>query len=181
MHLTDHISDVQLNEYLDQEASDGLQIELHLSACAHCAARLNALQAVFDQIESLPELAVSPEFASRFTQSRSQPARLPRSLTLTVTLQAVLALVAILIAAPFVMQFVSPYVSSIPAPSFADLFLQIQSQWMVWLDMLSTFRLPGIPEIPVIDFSSLFMSFTVIGVSLLWLIGNGLLLRNQMK
>lgn len=181
MHLTDHISDVQLNEYLDHEADDRTQIELHLSTCKDCSARLAALQDLFAEIESLPELELSRDLAARFVPDPNPSAKLPRSLTLTVTLQAVLAMVAIVVAAPFVMQSLSPYVAGIPAPSFAELFLQLPNQWAGWLDMLSTFQFPAIPEIPVIELSSLFMMLMVIGVSLLWLIGNGLLLRNQMK
>jgi hypothetical protein len=57
--------------------------------------------------------------------------------------------------------------------------MQLQRQWDAGLDFLSTFQIPVMPELPVLDFSS--MVFTVIGVSLLWLVGNGLLLRNQTK
>jgi len=188
MHLTDHISDVQLNEYLDHEANDRAQVELHLSICENCSARLTALKDLFSEIESLPELEYSQGFSeaslwetARFVSSRNPSTPLPRSLTLAVTLQAALAVIAIIVAAPFVMQFLSPYVAGIPAASFADVFLQLQSQWAAWLAMLSTFQLPRIPEFPRIELSSLFMIFTVIGISLLWLIGNGLLLRNQMK
>jgi anti-sigma factor RsiW len=176
-----HLTDEQLNEYLDHEAEDRLQIDLHLSTCEECSRRLAALQNLFSEIESLPDLELSRDLAARFVTGSNPAAQLPRSLTLTVTLQATLAMIAIVIAAPFVMQFLSPYVSGIPAPSFAELFLQPQSQWMAWLDMLSTFQFPAIPEVPVIELSSLFMMLTVIGVSLLWLIGNGLLLRNQIK
>ena len=181
MHLTDHITDEQLNEYLDHEADDRAQIELHLSACADCAARLRALQSLFDEIESLPELSVSPGFAHRFMPIRSEPVQLPRSLVLTVSLQGALAVVAVIVAAPFVMQFLSFSIPDLSIPSPADIFLQLQSQWTAWLDMLSTLPAPTIPEIPVVNVSSLFMVFTVLCVSLLWLIGNGLLLRNQIK
>lgn len=181
MHLTDHISDEQLNEYLDGEASDSPGIELHLSTCEECSARLVALQALFAEIESLPEVKLSRNIAERFMPEPARSTQLPRFLTITLTLQAALAAVAILLAAPFVMRFLSRYLPGLPEPSFADLFLLLQSQWMAWLDQLSTFQFPAIPEIPVVELSSLFMVFIVIGVCVLWLIGNGLLLRNQMK
>ena len=181
MQLTDHISDVQLNEYLDHETDDRAQIELHLSSCADCAARLSTLQALFDEIESLPELSVAPGFAARFMPIRSEPVQLPRSLTLTVILQAALAVLASIVAAPFVTKFVSSYAPSLSVPSLADVFLQLQSQWRTWLDMLSQFQFTSIPQLPSIELSSLMLMFTLVGASLLWLIGNGLLLRNQMK
>ena len=176
-----HLTDEQLNEYLDHEVNDPAPIELHLSTCVECSARLAALQDLFAEIESLPEVELSRDVSAGFVPGPDLYTKLSRSLTLAMTLQAALAVVAMIVAAPLVMQFLSPYLTSIPAPSFAELFLQLQSQWTMWLDRLSTFQFPVIPEIPVVELSSLFMMLTVVGVSLLWLIGNGLLLRNQMK
>jgi anti-sigma factor RsiW len=188
MNLTDHITDEQLNEYLDHETNGRAQIEMHLSTCADCAARLNALQGLFDEIESLADVALSPEFSEaaswgtvRFAPNRSASPQPLRSLTLTVTLQAVLTAVAIIVAAPFITPIISPYMSSLPAPSLTEIFLQLQIEWAAWLDTLSKLQVPAIPEIPVLELSSLFIMSTILGASLLWLIGNGLLLRNQMK
>jgi len=177
MHLTDHLTDVQLNEYLDNETAERAQIELHISSCDECAARLTTLQDLFSEIESLPELALSRNFAAPFTRTSSLPAQLPRWLTLTATLQAALALVAIMVAAPFIANLLP----SIEAPSFTDFFVQIQSQWTAWLDILSQLQMPTLPEIPVVELSSLVITLTLAGVSMLWLVGNGLLLRNQIK
>lgn len=176
-----HLTDEQLNEYLDHESSERREIETHLASCGNCAARLTALQDLFFELESLPDLELTRPIASRFILPSSLPAKLPRSLTLTVTLQAVLAVVTILLAAPFVTRFVSSYWRSLSWPSMGDVIMQIQSQWMLWLDALSQLQLPTLPKIPAMDLSSLFVMLAVIAVSLLWLIGNGLLLRNQMK
>jgi hypothetical protein len=181
MHLTDHISDVQLNEYLDNEIEDRTQVELHLSSCEDCAARLSALQALFDEIESLPEVALTRSLATSVTRKVSGRASLPRSLRLVTTLQAVMAIFAIIFAAPFVVQWSSPYVSNLPMPSIADVILEMQTQWRIWLGVFSQFQFPTPPEIPIIDLSSLAVMLTVAGISLLWLIGNRFLLRNQMK
>ena len=179
-----HLTDEQLNEYLDNALSDRVLVDLHLSTCDECAARLTALRALFNEIESLPEIALSRDLVAlvmrRVGGSVAAPA-VPRSLRLTVTLQAALAVIAIIFAAPFVMQFASQYLSRIQAPSFVDIFLQLQTQWRTWLDVLSQFQLPTMPEIPVVELSSLFIILTVAGVSVLWLVGNRLLLRNQNK
>ena len=176
-----HLTDEQLNEYLDNEGKDRPQVESHLSSCADCAARLAALQALFDEIESLPEIALSRNLAAPVVRRVSGRAFLPRSLRLTVALQFAAAVVALVFAAPFVMQFLSPYLSDLQAPSLVGLFLQVQTQWTAWLDMLSQLQLPSIPEIPGFELSGLFGMLTVVGVSVLWLLGNGLLLRNQIK
>ena len=132
-----HLTDEQLNEYLDDELIDRAQAELHLSSCDDCTARLTALQALFNEIESLPELALSRDLSAPITRGISRRAVLPHSLGLTVTLQAALAIVAIIFAAPIVMQFISPYLTRIQMPSFVDMFLQMQTQWRIWLDVLS--------------------------------------------
>ena len=51
-----HLTDVQLNEYLDNETTERTQIESHLSVCDECTARLSALKTLFTEIESLPEI-----------------------------------------------------------------------------------------------------------------------------
>ena len=54
-----HLTDDQLNEYLDNETAERAQIELHLDSCDECAARLSTLQDLFAELESLPELALT--------------------------------------------------------------------------------------------------------------------------
>jgi hypothetical protein len=154
---------------------------LHLSSCVDCAARFTVLQALFDEIESLPEVTLANDIAASVTRRMNGRESLPRSLRLTVILQAAAAVIVILFAAPFIEGWISPSLSNIQALSITDAFLQLQSQWMIWLDMLSQFQVPSLPEISVIDLSSLSVMLTVIGASLLWLVGNRLLLRNKMK
>jgi anti-sigma factor RsiW len=172
-----HLTEEELNEYLDNEIQDRTPIELHLSTCDECAARLATLQALFAEIESLPELELTRSIAARFAPSPGLPAQLPRWLILTATLQAALALIAFIVAAPMVINLLP----TIQTPSLTDVFFQIQSQWIAWLGILSNFQLPSVPEIPVFEFSSLILALILVGISILWLIGNGLLLRNQIK
>lgn len=175
-----HLSDEQLNEYLDREADDRAEIELHLASCAECAARLAALRTLFDEIESLPELPLSADFTVHLA-SPVPPASLPRSLTLTVVLQVALVIVALIAAAPFVMQAILPYISAFPVPSLVDIVLGLQVQASAWLDTLSTIRILSLPEIPIVEISGLFTLVAIISSSLLWIVGNGLLLRGQIK
>jgi len=178
-----HLTDEQLNEYLDHESSDREQIEIHLSACDECAARFSALKTLFAEIESLPEMTLSHSIreaslwdAARIIPTPSLPVpQLPTWLTLTATLQAVLALIAFIVAAPFITKLLP----MVQMPSLPDIFLQLQAQWTAWLAALSVFQLPTLPQIPAIELPSLVVALTLAGVSMLWLVGNGLLLRNQ--
>lgn len=172
-----HLTEEQLNEYLDEATTEHVQIEAHLSSCDECAARLSTFQNVFTELDSLPELELTRDLAAPFTLRPSLPVQLPKFFTLTTILQTAIALVALIIAIPFV----SALLPQTELPSFTKLFFQIQTQWTVWLDQLSTFNLPTFQPInlPTLEMSSLL--FTLAGVSVLWILGNGLLLRNQMK
>ena len=172
-----HLTDEQLNEYLDEATTERVQIEAHLSSCDECAARLSTLQNLFTELDSLPELELTRDLAAPFTLRPSLPAQLPKFLTLTAFLQAAVALAALIIAIPFV----SALLPQIEPPSFTKIFFQIQSQWTVWLDQLSTLALPTFQPINLPTFEMSSLLFTLAGVSVLWILGNGLLLRNQVK
>jgi anti-sigma factor RsiW len=176
-----HLTDEQLNEYLDDEIEDRAHVEKHVASCKDCATRLTALQALFDELESLPDLALSTDLAVAITRRLSREDSLPRSLRLILILQAVAAVVAILVAAPFLVQWISPYLSLVQVPSLADIFLDFQWGWRMWLDTFSLLQPPALPDFPAIELSSLFMIVIVISVSLLWLVGNRFLLRKQTK
>lgn len=179
MQRTDHLTDVQLNEYLDNETTHAgrIQIESHVSMCDECAARLTALQALFAEIESLPEVTLSRPIAARFTRPVGLPVPLPRFLTLTATLQAVMALLILTLAAPILTNLLP----DMETPSLMGLMLQLQSQWITWSDLFFSFQMPTLPQLPALEISSFMLTLTLVGISMLWLLGNGLLLRKQMK
>ena len=176
-----HLTDDQLNEYLDEAATERTRIEAHLDSCDECAARLSTLQHLFADLDSLPEVALSRNLAAPFTLRPSLPAQLPKFLTLTATLQAAFALTALILAVPFIANLLP----SIEISSATKIFFDIQSHWTTLLDQLSTLHFttfhlpPSTFNLPVFEMSSLL--FTLAGVSVLWILGNGLLLRNQMK
>ncbi len=171
-----HLTDDQLNEYLDEATTERTHIEAHLSSCDECAARLSTLQNLFAELDSLPELELTRNLAAPFTLRPSLPAQLPKFLTLTAILQAAFAIVAAVIAAPFM----ASLLPILETPSFATIFINLQSQWVALLGQLSTFHFQPVTfNLPALEMSSLL--FTLAGVSVIWILGNGLLLRNQMK
>ncbi len=172
-----HLTDDQLNEYLDNEIADRAHIELHLDSCGECAARLTALQSLFAELDSLPEVELTHSIASRITLHATSSPQLPRWLTLTATLQAALALIAIVVAAPFVMNLLP----AIQTPSFTEMLIQIQSHWLTLFTTITTYQLPTLPSLPPLQIPTLTLFLALAGASLLWLVGNGLLLRRQIK
>ena len=171
-----HLTDDQLNEYLDNETAERGQIELHLDSCDECAARLSTLQDLFAELESLPELALTRDLAAPFISRPSLRAQLPAWLPLTVILQAAIAVAALIAALPFLNQLLP----KIESPSLSSVFIQLQTQWTAWLDLLSQFQLPTLPTFSF-ELSSLYLISALAVVSIIWLAGNGLLLRNQIK
>ena len=170
-----HLTDQALNEYLDNESANRAEIKTHLDSCDECAARLSTLQALFADLDSLPEVELSRDIAARFSPRPSLTPSLPRWLTLTATLQAAAALVALIVAIPFF----SIMIPQIETPSFTTWLFEIQSLWTSWLDTLSTFDLPTFQpaNIPTLEMSTLFITLAI--VSIFWIFGNGLLLRNR--
>src|SRR5688572_23467881 len=124
-----HLSDEQLNEYLDHESQEGAKIESHLADCDECGARLAALQALFTELDSLPDTALSIDLAPAVLQRVSGSTILPKWLTLTVFLQAALALIIILIAAPFIVEFASASLPLLQLPSIPEVLLPLQAGW----------------------------------------------------
>src|SRR5258706_1975955 len=115
-----HLNDELLNEYLDNASSHRASVEDHLAQCVDCAARLARLQALFAEMESLPEVTLSRDLAAAVMRRVGSIGLLPRWLTLTVALQAALALIAILVAAPLVIQFASSSMPALQIPSLTQ-------------------------------------------------------------
>jgi hypothetical protein len=172
-----HLTDEQLNEYLDNASTERALLESHLDSCDECAARLSTLQALFTALESLPEVALSTDLAARFTARPSLVPRLPRWLILTATLQAALALLALIATAPFIANRMPP----IETPPLTETLLQLQARGLTLLEALTHYQIPALPQLPSFEISSLMLSITLAVASLLWLVGNGLLLRKQLK
>lgn len=170
-----HLTDGQLNEYLDNESVNRAEIEAHLGSCDECAARHSALQALFAELDSLPEVALTTDLAARFRPRPSLTPQLPPWLRLTASLQAAAALVALIVAIPFF----SVMLPQVEMPSFTAWLFEIQFLWTSWLNTLSTFQMPTFQPstIPTLEMSTLFIALAI--VSIFWIFGNGLLLRNR--
>lgn len=178
-----HLTDEQLNEYLDNASTERAFIESHLDSCDECAARLSTLQTLFADLDSLPEVTLSRDLsaASLWDAARFRPRpsltvpQLPTWLTLTASLQAAAALVALIVAIPFF----SIMLPKVEMPSFTTWLFEIQSLWTSWLDAISTLQMPTFQpsSIPTLEMSTLFIALAI--VSIFWIFGNGLLLRNQ--
>lgn len=167
-----HLSEETINEYLDHALTPELRAksELHLAACPTCAARLGELRALFGHLASLPELALEVDLASQF---KKNPAPLPPSIRWLTLVEALIALFALVLFWPLA----ETTLPSVPIPTtmgfwpdgnplFADGFI-------LNLDL----QLPRLGlDLPVAA-----LALTVISATLLWLLGNGLLLSPRSR
>ena len=171
-----HLTNDQLNEYLDGQTDDRARIQTHLDSCDDCAARLATLQTLFAELDSLPDLALTAPLAARVLRDLERTPRLPRWLTLTSLLQTAAAVVAIIVAAPLVLD----YLPTVQAPTWTDTLAQIQIQWLTWIDALAAIQAPALPELPALGISSLTASLIFLAALAMWLFGNRALLRNHL-
>jgi len=181
-----HLTEETLNEYLDGElapaaraAADG-----HLSACADCWARLEALRGLFVELEDLPDARLARDLATAVVAALEKRSSVPGAVRVVVILQ-VLAAAAILALAWPVLQLEQAlsglsvaFNPVFPAPS--ELTRRVVQQWAFWGRSLAQLGRPPAFAAPFsihLDPPAILITLTLVSACLLWLVGNGLLLR----
>jgi hypothetical protein len=188
MHLTDEL----LNEYLDEalEAEARARAASHLAGCAECAARLATLRALFTTLDALPEVPLDRDLSAAVV------ARLPRAtpewrpaIHWLIVAQAVAAVLLLAFAAPVIIGNLAPAGVSVPGQRIAqftlDLLAGLQAQWQSLLGTLawlSTQGLAGVRAVtePLTEASTVLPGGVAAGLAVLWLAGNGVLLRSTL-
>lgn len=173
-----HLLDVTLNLYLDEalHEADLPQVESHLATCSDCRSRLAAMRTLFAELHTLQEVSLSRNLSIPVLRALARPQSLPRSMHLALWFQVVVSLIVSFFATPFILQFVTSRWPAIEIQSLAEFFSQIQNSWVAMLGTVSHFKIPPLPQIPVYDTSDLALLSILSGMSLVWLICNGLLL-----
>lgn len=182
-----HHDEWSLQEYLDDVLvdEDRERLELHLAQCDDCAAKYASLKYLYSEMERLPDEPLAHDISARVI--RSLALKEDRKPYLYLVLIAQLATAIIVFAA--IWPRISLELGSIgyslvrllePLQKFADLSAQgiflmreflnwIHSQWIATLSM------------PAIDWpiTGLSLALVVGGMTLFWLLGNGLMLRQS--
>jgi anti-sigma factor RsiW len=172
-----HLSDETINECLDQTLAPDQRelVEAHLAACPFCAGRIAELRALFANLDALPDLALELDFAPAVIRqiAEQQPISIPWPVRWLAGLQVVVILLAGVLAWPLAAASL-PAGLSIPAlPSGLELFGLVNIIFAARLNLAGNLRLPAL-TIPVIDLPSATLLYSALGLSLLWLLGNGL-------
>ena len=175
-HLTDDI----LNEYLDDALTPAARAvaESHLRACADCELRLDELADVFSALSALPDLELARDLSADVVRTLTpQPIPLPRFLKWTALLQVAATLTALVISLPLLQTMFAMDIPAIALPSLLDLTLRFE-QTVTEMQTLFTQYQWQMPRLSF-EVSSLYITVAVFSVTLLWLVGNGLLLRKS--
>jgi anti-sigma factor RsiW len=177
-----HLSDETLNEYIDHALSPELQAgaEAHLAACPQCAGRLGELQALVADLIALPELALGYDLAPTVViQIEKQAARLPRWVQWLAWMQAA----AILLAVGLTWPLLAPLLPATAVASFPTPQEWAYSLWANFTTQLAHTAQLSLPafSMPEVDLPVATLAFFAAGLSLLWLLGNGLFLLPRFR
>jgi Putative zinc-finger len=185
-----HLEDLTLFSYLDGELDGRVIAETraHLADCAACQTRLTTLQTMFSEVEALPDLPLTRDLAGAVVAQiklQQRPVTAPRLSPVAgwaLGLQALLALVGLGMAVPLVAEFIQ-----VPSALFNWQAVLGQSQslfttnfsinWTSMLAGLKTFVESNQVSIQLPTVSLAIMLPLLIAVTGLWLVGNGVLLR----
>lgn len=167
-----HLTDKQLNEYLDAGTHVDRYTHTHLDACSDCRARFEELCAVFTALESLPEVKpprdLTQSILARLPQKQTSPAWKWLFAAQTFGALAIASWLASSFELPAsILTYQPPTFDSLLASLFA--FLSSFSFELPSFDIhLSSF---------IFDLSTFNLTLLIVSAAALWVVGNGLLLR----
>jgi len=187
-----HLDDVWLNEYLDNalEPSARAQAQAHLADCRDCAARLMELRTLFADLETLPDLPLERDLtpgvlAVARRRSRPEPLAASPVLGLIFGLQTIVSISLLALALPLVAQKFQPLTTfqfgAQASIVFTHLLVTLNASRSALLTSAqnlvnqSVALAHPLPMLPFVSEAGLMLCLSA--VSLLWLLGNGLLLR----
>lgn len=185
-HLNEEILDSYLDAAIDQATR--IEVDTHLATCPECAARLEALRSVFAVLEELPEVSLARDLSVGVVMAiKAKPVARPvlaPAIRVVFVAQALLALVVVAVALPLGMQFVETLSDfELPVATLTSLIPSFQVGFSLpspeALIPSNVFALPT--QLPVAEFSTLAMTIGLAAVTVLWFVGNGLLLRPTRK
>jgi len=183
-----HHDEWTLQEYLDGVLADEdrERLELHLAQCDDCAADFASLKFLYSELERLPDEPLAHDISARVI--RSLALKEDRKPHLYLVLMAQLAVAIIVLAAIWprislelvnrysFAQLLEPLRKLAELPAQGILFTREFLNW-IHFQWIATLSMPAI-DWPI---TGLPLALAVGGMTLLWLLGNGLLLREPVN
>jgi len=173
-----------LQAYLDDVLADEdcERLELHLAQCDECTAKYASLKYLYSEMERLPDEPLAHDISARVIRSIALEEDRKPTLYLVITAQLAAAIIMIAAIWPRISLELGSKYSLVqllePLRNFADLSTQgilFMREFLSWIhtQWIATLSMPAI-DWPITGFP---LALAVGGMTLLWLLGNGLLLR----
>jgi hypothetical protein len=192
-----HLSETQLNEYLDQmlDNTSRQQVQAHLDICEQCHAEFSELANIFTTLHELPDVPLTRSLTPGVLARLPQPFRIPSLWRQPAFLmQSLLTLLLVGFSIPMLEAFlerIPRFENTLSMPTFAfPAWTEIVAEFLalfIWrfeFDFaLPTFafeipQIPALPQLPV-SFEPGIMIGLVAVATILWGFGNFSLLRNK--
>ncbi len=173
-----HLTESQLNEYLDNtlETSARREMDLHLQECAECRARLNKLQSIFTALAGLPEARLARDLSSSVLSRL--PEKQPRIWTPFFAAQVGAAIGMFIWLSTQIMNFIPTDLSALRFPQFSIPTFPLFTLYSLFSILHPPLSIPTF-NLPTFQLSTSNLVFIIVSVSALWVIGNATLLRNR--
>lgn len=183
-----HHDEWSLQEYLDGVLADEdrERLDLHLAQCDDCAAKYASLKYLYAEMERLPDEPLAHDISARVI--RSIALKEDRKPYLYLLIMAQLAAAIIVFAAIWprislelvnrysLVQLLEPLRKFEQLSAQGTLFVREFLNW-IYTQWIATLSMPAI-DWPI---TGLPLALAVSGMTLLWLLGNGLLLREPVN
>ena len=179
-----HHDEWSLQEYLDGVLADEdrERLELHLAQCDDCAAEYASLKYLYSEMERLPDEPLAHDISARVIRSIALKEDRKPTLYLVITAQLTAAIIVFAAIWPRISLELNSRYSLVqllePLRNFEELSAQgtlFVREFLNWIHIqwIATLSMPAI-DWPI---TGLPLALAVGGMTLLWLLGNGLLLR----
>ena len=181
-----HPDENRFHEYLDGvlEDAERRDFEGHLQSCDVCQKQLAAVVGLFATIEGLPELELGIDLAPVVMRAILSQARPAASLRWAAAAQAILGAVILGVTWPVLnaleaLPDVQAWLVNLEVQAAAG--VQILSE--TWFNLVAAARgfVPQFSDFPALELSYISLVAMLASATLLWLVGNGLLLRHPIK
>ena len=183
--IINHIQEIQYHEYLDNALDQAAQLvfDQHVAECQACRQELAELRQLFTAIESVPELYLRVDLSSSILDAIDKQAGLSRNWKLATAIQFGLASILIIISWPLLSTYYSlyefPMINTDYGTALTGFSIQFNGYIIALSDSFNTvFESISSSQILLGDIG-VFVWPIAIAATLLWLIGNGVLLRHN--
>lgn len=182
---SNHIQEMQYHQYLDNDLDlvERGVFETHIFECQKCRQELAALQHLFSAIESVPETSLQIDLSQNILDAIGKPASLSRRLKLAIAFQLAVASALTVIAWPSL----SPSFALLEFPTINTdiypLIIDMSTQFSKFVTTMSRSFAGLLDDMSIsssqllLGDASIYILPLAISATLLWLLGNGVLLR----